>query len=297
MFKDLVEINRRPEPFQFYTANELWTEAHTANQMLAYHLNDKVDASSRNSKFIEESVEWIVSHFHVDKNTAIADFGCGPGLYANRLAERGATVTGIDFSDNSLRYARKIAADKGLKTNYVHADYLGFETTSQFDLIIMIMCDFGVLSPEQRKKLLTKFNSLLKPGGSVLLDVHSLNYFRQREESGSYELNQLNGFWSPDDYYCFVNTFKYEQEKVIVFSISAIAIIIRLSRRTDLDYMDDEFEEDWEDEFDDGDDYDEDIEDLYDEHSVIENTVKIGRNSLCHCGSGLKYKRCCGKVK
>ena len=111
MFKDLVEINRRPEPFQFYTANELWTEEHTANQMLAYHLNDEVDASSRNSKFIEKSVEWIVSHFHVDKNTAIADFGCGPGLYANRLAERGATVTGIDFSDNSLRYARKIAAD------------------------------------------------------------------------------------------------------------------------------------------------------------------------------------------
>jgi uncharacterized membrane protein len=83
---------------------------------------------------------------------------------------------------------------------------------------------------------------------------------------------------------------------VIVFSISAIAIIIRLSRRTDLDYMDDEFEEDWEDEFDDGGDYDDDdTKDLYDEHSVIENTVKIGRNSLCHCGSGLKYKRCCGK--
>jgi hypothetical protein len=81
---------------------------------------------------------------------------------------------------------------------------------------------------------------------------------------------------------------------VIVFSISAIAIIIRLSRHADLDYMDDEFEEDWEDEFDDGDDYDEGSEDLY-EHSVIENTVKIGRNSLCHCGSGLKYKRCCGK--
>jgi hypothetical protein len=84
---------------------------------------------------------------------------------------------------------------------------------------------------------------------------------------------------------------------VTVFSLSAIAVIIRLSRHTDLDYMDDEFEEDWQDEFDDGDDYDEDIEDLYDEHSVIENTVKIGRNSLCHCGSGLKYKRCCGKDK
>jgi hypothetical protein len=29
-------------------------------------------------------------------------------------------------------------------------------------------------------------------------------------------LNQLNGFWSQEDYYCFVNTFKYETEKVIL---------------------------------------------------------------------------------
>ena len=64
--------------------------------------------------------------------------------------------------------------------------------------------------------MLSKFNSLLKPDGSVLLDVYSLNSFNQKEESATYELNQLNGFWSPDDYYCFVNTFKYEKEKVIL---------------------------------------------------------------------------------
>jgi hypothetical protein len=80
----------------------------------------------------------------------------------------------------------------------------------------MIMCDYCVLSPEQRKIMLSKFNSLLKPDGSVLLDVYSLNSFNQKEESATYELNQLNGFWSPDDYYCFVNTFKYEKEKVIL---------------------------------------------------------------------------------
>jgi len=31
-----------------------------------------------------------------------------------------------------------------------------------------------------------------------------------------YEFSRLNGFWSPEDYYCFVNTFKYEKEKVIL---------------------------------------------------------------------------------
>ena len=216
MFKELKEINSRPVPFQFYTADELWTNEHTSKQMLEYHLNESIDASSRNKRFIERSVEWIVSHFEVDKSTEIADFGCGPGLYTTRLADRGAIVTGIDFSKNSLKYAKQVTAEKGLKINYVLTNYLDFETTNSFDLIIMIMCDFCVLSSEQRKKMLSKFNSLLKPDGSLLLDVYSLNSFNQRDESAIYELNQLNGFWSPDDYYCFVNTFKYEKEKVIL---------------------------------------------------------------------------------
>jgi len=216
MFKELKEINSRPEPFEFYTADELWTNEHTSKQMLKYHLNDSIDISSRNKDLIERSVEWIVSHFWVDENTEIADFGCGPGLYTSRLAERKAKVTGIDFSKNSIEYAKQTAANEGLKINYVLANYFDFETTKRFDLITMIMCDFCALSPEQRKKMLSKFYSLLKPCGFVLLDVYSLNAFSQKEESAAYELNQLNGFWSPDDYYCFVNTFKYEEEKVIL---------------------------------------------------------------------------------
>ena len=216
MFKKLKEINSRPEPFQFYTARELWTNEHTSKQMLDYHLNQTVDAASRNENFIEHSVNWIISHFELGDHTEIADFGCGPGLYAGRLAERGAIVTGIDFSENSLDYAKQSATQKNLKIDYVLADYLEFDTEKRFDLVMMIMCDFCALSPAQRKKILAKFHSLLKPNGSVLLDVYSLKNFNEKEESAFYELNQLNGFWSPDDYYCFVNTFKYEKEKLIL---------------------------------------------------------------------------------
>ena len=214
MFKELKDINSRPVPFEFYTADELWTNEHTSKQMLTYHLNESIDVSSRKAEFIDRSVEWIVSRFGVDNNTEIADFGCGPGLYASRLAQKEAKVTGIDFSESSIRYARETAEKQALNINYIHADYLDFTTPERFDLIIMIMCDFCALSPEQRKIMLTKFHSLLKPGGSVLLDVYSLNSFDQKVESATYELNQLSGFWSPEDYYCFVNTFKYEEEKV-----------------------------------------------------------------------------------
>lgn len=214
MFKELEKINNRPRPFEFYTASELWTNEHTAEQMLQYHLNESIDVSSRRAEFIDRSVEWIVSRFGVESTTTFADFGCGPGLYAKRLAEAGAQVTGIDFSENSLKYAKEVADQEGLNIDYINENYLNVETSKRFDLIIMIMCDFCALSPKQRKTLLAKFASFLKPGGFVLLDVYSLNMFDQKEESATYELNQMNGFWSPEDYYCFVNTFKYVEEKV-----------------------------------------------------------------------------------
>ena len=216
MFNELKEINKKPKPFQFYTADELWTNEYTAKQMLIYHLNDSVDLSSRNKNFIDKSVDWIVSEFNVVDNTKIADFGCGPGLYSSRFAQRGAKVTGIDFSKNSIDYAKTFAAEKDLKINYLVENYLEFDTTERFDLIIMIMCDFSALSPEQRKVMLSKFKNLLNDGGSVLLDVHSLARYNKIEESASYEFNQLQGFWSADDYYGFVNTFKYDDEKVIL---------------------------------------------------------------------------------
>ena len=216
MFDKLEEINSRPTPFQFYTADELWTDEHTSMKMLEYHLNESVDLSSRNKDFIARSVNWIVSHFGIEVNTSIADFGCGPGLYTTRFAENGADVTGIDFSSRSIQYAKKAADEKGLDIHYFHQNYLEFETNNRFDLITMIFCDFCALSPGQRKTLLARFHTYLKPGGSVLLDVHSLNTFNKMDEAVTYEHNQLDHFWSPDDYYGFLNTFKYDKKKVIL---------------------------------------------------------------------------------
>jgi len=216
MFDELIEINARSAPFQYYTTDMLWTDNHTSKKMLEYHLNDSVEFSSRNKQFIDRSVEWIASHFGVNANTSTADFGCGPGLYTIRLAEKKADVTGIDFSKRSIQYAKDEAARKGLTINYVNQNYLEFETDKRFDLITMIYCDYCALSPDQRKKMLNKFFKFLKPEGSVLLDVYSLNAFNQREEVSTYGLNLQNGFWSPEDYYGFLNTFKYEEEKVIL---------------------------------------------------------------------------------
>jgi len=88
----------------------------------------------------------------------------------------------------------------------------------------MIMDDFCALSPTQRKELLNKFHMILKPGGSVLLDVYSLGAFDQRKEAATYEVNLLNGFWSPNKYYGFLNIFKYDREKVVLNKYTIVEV-------------------------------------------------------------------------
>jgi len=216
MFKELVDINTRPKPFEFYTASDLWTDEHTSKKMLEFHLNESLDLASRNAESIKRSASWIAARFGMGENFTIADFGCGPGLYTTLFAHSGADVLGIDFSERSIEYARETAERENLRIDYVCQDYLTFETNKRFDLITMIWCDFCALSPTQRSGLLGKFHRLLNDGGAVLMDVHSLNVFDQKEEATDYEFNQLDGFWSPNPYYGFLNSFKYDEQKVFL---------------------------------------------------------------------------------
>ncbi len=211
---DIKKICKRPKPFEFYTAEELWTDEHTARKMLEYHLNGDLDISSKNTIFIKKAVNWIDEYFNFSDRPNVIDFGCGPGLYTTRFAQKGARVTGIDFSYSSIQYAKKTAAKNDLDIEYIHQNYLNFESKHQFDLITMIMCDFCALSPQQRKIMLNKFKELLKPNGSILLDIYTLNMFEQKEEIAVYELNQLDHFWSANEYYAFLNVYKYEKEKL-----------------------------------------------------------------------------------
>lgn len=216
MFPDLESISRRPEPFEFYTAKELWTDEHLSEQMLRLHLDETNDISSRSAGFMDRSVEWIVSRFEVSPETRIIDFGCGPGLYTSRLARHGARVTGIDFSTRSIQYASQEASEKGLAIHYENRDYLEFDTDERFDLAIMISCDFCALGPSQRRRMLETFSKILEPGGRLLLDVYSLVTFAQRTEAAGYELSSGGGFWSPHRHYEFRNTFKYGKERVVL---------------------------------------------------------------------------------
>ncbi len=214
LYRCLEAANEKPTAFSVYTARDLWTDAHTSAQMLSFHLNENVDVSSRRGSFIDASTEWMTQRFKLGRHSRIVDFGCGPGLYTARFARLQADTVGIDFSPRSIEHARTVASRHGLEVTYVEADYLQYDPTGPFDLIIMIMCDFCALAPSQRATMLNKFKHLLADDGRVVLDAYSMAAFAGRTEASFYEKNQLNGFWSAQPYYAFVSSFRYEAERV-----------------------------------------------------------------------------------
>ncbi|MGD9210020.1 MAG: class I SAM-dependent methyltransferase [Desulfobacteraceae bacterium] len=216
LFSFLNQITTRPKPFEVYSAEMLWNDDYISKQLLGLHLDPSEGMVSRPITFIEQSVQWLVSSFNITSKTSIADIGCGPGLYANRLAQSGAKVTGIDISRRSIKYARQIARKKKLIVEYICQNYLEFTTLKKFDFIFMIFCDFCSLSPKQQHIILHKFHEYLVDDGRVILDVYTHNQFNQKKEYASYEHVLQEGFWSAEEYFGFLNTFKYNAEKIIL---------------------------------------------------------------------------------
>ena len=216
MFELLKEINEKPTLWGHYTADELWTDEYTSKQMLNYHLAEDLDISSRNKKFLVRSANWITQRFNLNDEKIVADFGCGPGLYTSVFAKSGAKVTGIDFNEVAINYAKEQSEIENLNIDYSVANYLEYNAETKFDLITMIFCDFCALNPDQRSTMLKKYFDSLNDDGRLLLDVFSETTYNTKKEVAVYEKNQLFGFWSPNEYYGFLNTFKYEEEKVVL---------------------------------------------------------------------------------
>ncbi|MBT3359923.1 MAG: methyltransferase domain-containing protein [Rhodospirillales bacterium] len=215
MYAELNNIHQRPQPFSVYTADVLWTEPHLSQQMLHYHLNQDTDLASRRLPSIDGVVDWIDRKFDLNGKN-VCDLGCGPGLYTQRFAERGAQVLGLDFSANSISYAQKAAREAGHEVEYKVADYLKDTLPSGQDLITMIYCDLCPLSPGQRQVIYQKVRHALQPGGAFLFDVMSTTAFDAREESSAFGHRFMGGFWAEGDYFAFQNTFKYDPEKLVL---------------------------------------------------------------------------------
>ena len=211
MYELLKKLAVRPEPHSLMTVRELWTRPHIARQMLAYHLDQDTPLASRPIAIIEKIIDWLDSELGLERKR-ICDLGCGPGLYSLRMAQRGAHVTGVDFSPVAIAHAESRLPATDSKVDYLVADYLNDELPTGFDVVTLIYYDYCALAPADRRALLGRICSMLNPGGALVMDVVGVSALAGVREQLSLEEQLMGGFWSDSDYVGIHRTWVYPGE-------------------------------------------------------------------------------------
>ncbi len=213
--QEIIHQSNRPGLYEKGSA-VMWTDPYISAQLLETHLNPDLDLASRKPETIRQTIDWILSESG-SQALKILDLGCGPGLYSEILAGKGHQVTGVDFSENSINYARKEAKKKGLNISYIRENYLEMEMEeNKFDLVLLIFTDFGPLLPEERNQLLQMIRRVLKPGGIFIFDVLNEKNFEEKLSPRNWEVSE-RGFWRDHPYLALSESFLYKEEKLILY--------------------------------------------------------------------------------
>jgi SAM-dependent methyltransferase len=197
-----------PPPLFSRTPELFWNDPYIATQMLAAHLDPNTEAASRKPETIAAIVAWIADRLQLGRGSRLVDLGCGPGLYTQRIAQMGCQVTGVDFSANSLAYARQQAEAAGLSITYRQQNYLELDDHEAYDVALLIYYDLGALTDPERDTLLPRIAAALKPGGAFVFDVTTRRFHPEEPPAPSWSYS-AGGFWRPCPYMQFQQAFNY----------------------------------------------------------------------------------------
>lgn len=104
----------------------------------------------------------------------VLDIGCGGGILAEAMAQRGAEVTGIDMGEAPLSVAKLHQLESGLNIDYrqITAEQLAEEMPGQFDVVTCLEMLEHVPEPSS---IIASCQKLVKPGGQVFFSTINRN--------------------------------------------------------------------------------------------------------------------------
>jgi len=210
----ILQTQVKPEPF---APGEplFWDDPHISAQMLRAHLDPAHDRASRRPETIQRSVDWLVAALGLRAGAAVLDLGCGPGLYAARLAQQGLRVTGVDYSRRSIEWAWQAAQQQQSEIEYRYQDYLTLEDDGRYEAALLIYGDYCPLAPAQRRTLLGHVRRALKPGGHLVVDVTTRAH-RLQHGSRNHWYAAEQGFWKPGPHLVLEEGFDYPEQSIFL---------------------------------------------------------------------------------
>jgi SAM-dependent methyltransferase len=204
-FERLAKLAEKPPLFE-PSPERLWDDPYIAQQMLKAHLNPNIDSASRKPDKITDTVAWICKTAELTAGKRLLDLGCGPGLYAKQFAERGLVVTGVDISENSLRYAR----EHDPASTYIQLNYLDLNESEAYDTAVLIYGDICTLTDTQRDQVLQNVYRALRPGGYFIFDVMTTTQLSLQRRRNEWTLETGAGFWKPAPHLVLYRTWEYD---------------------------------------------------------------------------------------
>jgi SAM-dependent methyltransferase len=203
------KLSRKPPLFNRECGN-IWTEEYLATQMLNAHLDPNFDGASRRSLVIEKTVEFLNSEV-LKSNSSILDLGCGPGLYAEKLCRKGHKITGVDFSQNTINYAKSSAKQQGLDIEYKYDDFFKLKYFNDYDVVMQVYGEVNTFSDEERDKLFKIVHNALKLNGLFIFDVSTPALRKKCGLKKNWHISE-GGFWREKTHLVLEEGFQYDND-------------------------------------------------------------------------------------
>jgi SAM-dependent methyltransferase len=122
----------------------------------------------------DRQAELVWRLLELEPGMEVLDLACGHGRIANRLAERGARVTGLDATPFFLELARADAARREVEVEYVEGDMRRLPWTERFDRTVNWFTAFGYFDDDENQLVLREVHRALKPGGRLAIENNNL---------------------------------------------------------------------------------------------------------------------------
>lgn len=135
------------------------------------------------------------------RNKKILELGCGGGQCSIAFAKKGAKCTAIDFSENQLKFADKLAKDAEVKINFIKSDIqkFKFKKNEKFDIVFS---SFALQFIPNLELCFKSINKILKTGGLFVFSLdhpfYSIVSHQGAIESSYYQTGKCTE-WTTED--------------------------------------------------------------------------------------------------